>query len=500
MHHLLRFALGGSVLLLAACDRESDGPVGATPALSSEGRHAGSEVVGPSPVGAPIPVAVTLVAEGLTSPITIVSADDKTGRLFIVDQAGTVRILTRSGVLLPTPFLDVRAKMVVLRPGFDERGLLGIAFHPEYRKNGRFFVYYSAPLQPGAPAGYDHTARIAEYRVSSDPNVADPTSERIILEVHKPQFNHNGGTVAFGKDKLLYISIGDGGGANDVGLGHVADWYADNGGGNGQDTEANLLGNILRIDIDRGSPYGIPRNNPFVNGPGRDEIYAYGLRNPYRFSFDMKHGHRLFAGDAGQGLWEEVSIIERGGNYGWNVREGTHCFDAENNRVSPPSCPSAEQAPSPHAGTPLRHPIIEYAHVSNTAAPAESRFGVTVIGGHVYRGDEIERLEGHYVFGDFSRSFVPPNGSILSAAPGHGPLWTIRELTIVNRPGGRLGHYVLGFGQDDHGEIYVGVKDVLGPSGTTGKVYKLVGTGEDDEDDDDDTDSDSDDEETDRDR
>lgn len=491
MHRLHSIVVtGGIALALAACDREIKTTVTESPALSSE-RHGGGEVTGPSPVGTPIPVAVQLVADGLTSPITIISADDKTGRLFIVDQAGTIRILTRHGVLLPTPFLDVRTRMVPLRANFDERGLLGLAFHPHYRKNGRFFVYYSAPRQPGAPANYDHTARIAEYRVSADPNVADPTSERIILEEHKPQFNHNGGTLAFGKDGFLYISIGDGGGANDVGTGHVGDWYADNGGGNGQDTEANLLGNILRIDIDRGTPYGIPRNNPFVHGPGRDEIYAYGLRNPYRMSFDMKHGHRLLAGDAGQGLWEEVSIIERGGNYGWNVREGTHCFDAENNRVSPPSCPSVEQAPSPHAGTPLRHPIIEYAHVSNTGAPVESRLGVTVIGGHVYRGKHIDRLDGRYVFGDFSRSFVPPNGSILSAAPGHGRLWTIRELTIVNRPGGRLGHYVLGFGQDDRGEIYVGAKDVLGPVGTTGKVYKLV-PAEGDEDDDADTDSDDD--------
>ena len=474
-----------TALAVVACE-DVNQPATTAPDVSLHERAASSRnETGPSPVGAPITVAVKLVAQGLASPITIVSADDRTGRLFIVDQTGTIRILTRNGVLLPTPFLDVQAKIVTLRTNFDERGLLGLAFHPDYRRNGRFFVYYSAPLQPGAPAGYDHTARVAEYRVSSNPNMADPASERVILEIHKPQFNHNGGTLVFGKDRLLYMSIGDGGGANDVGLGHVEDWYADNGGGNGQDTEQNLLGNILRIDIDRGSPYGIPRNNPFVGRPGRDEIFAYGLRNPYRMSFDMKGGHRLFAGDAGQGLWEEVSIIERGGNYGWNVREGTHCFDAENNRVSPPNCPRAEQAPSPHAGTPLRDPVIEYANTANTAAPAETRLGVTVIGGHVYRGDRIEKLAGRYVFGDFSRRFVPPNGSLLSASPERHGLWTIRELTIANSPNGRLNHYVLGFGQDDRGEVYVGVRDVLGPAGTTGKVYKLVPADDDDEDDDD---------------
>lgn len=417
-----------------------------------------------SAIEPPLTIDVELVAEGLTSPIQIVSADDQTRRLFIIDQAGLIRIVTSDGVLLPTPFLDVRARMVPLMPGFDERGLLGLAFHRKYKQNGRFFVYYSAPLRPGAPAGYNHTARISEFRVSSNPDLADPASERVILEEDKPQFNHNGGTLAFGNDDFLYISIGDGGGANDVGLGHVEDWYAGNGGGNGQDKEANLLGNILRIDIDNGTPYGIPSGNPFVGKPGRDEIWAYGLRNPYRMSFDTKHGHRLFVGDAGQGRWEEVSIVERGGNYGWNVKEGTHCFDAENNTVEPESCPSAEPD-----GTPLRDPIIEYA---NSAQPGG--IGVTVIGGNVYRGNRIKSLKGMYVFGDFSRRFFPPDGTLLAASERGSGLWPIRELRVASSPNGRLNDYILGFGVDEKGEIYVGGKDVLGPSGTTGKVYRLV--------------------------
>jgi glucose/arabinose dehydrogenase len=427
---------------------------------------------------------VELVAEGLTSPIQIVSADDRTRRLFIIDQAGLIRIVTRQGVLLPTPFLDVRAKLVPLMPGFDERGLLGLAFHPNYRKNGRFFVYYSAPLRPGAPAGYNHTARISEFRVSAaDPNIADPVFERVILEVDKPQFNHNGGTLAFGRDGFLYISLGDGGGANDVGLGHVEDWYADNGGGNGQDKEANLLGNILRIDIDRGTPYGIPRGNPFVGRPGLDEIWAYGLRNPYRMSFDTKDDHRLFVGDAGQGRWEEVSIVERGGNYGWNVKEGTHCFDAENNTVEPASCPSREPD-----GTPLRDPVIEYANSAQAGG-----IGVTVIGGNVYRGNRIKALKGMYVFGDFSRRFSPPDGTLLAARPQRSGLWPIRELRIASSANGRLNDYILGFGIDDRGEVYVGGKDVLGPTGTTGKVYRLISAGRDDEDDNEDEEDDDDD-------
>jgi glucose/arabinose dehydrogenase len=434
----------------------------------------------------PLTIDVELVADGLTSPIQIVSAEDRTRRLFIIDQAGMIRIVTRKGVLLPTPFLDLRTKIVPLDPAFDERGVLGLAFHPRYRRNGRFFVYYSAPLRPGAPAGYDHTARISEFRVSADPNVADPVFERVILEVDKPQFNHNGGTLAFGPDDFLYISLGDGGGANDNQFGHVEDWYADNGGGNGQDKEANLLGNILRIDIDRGTPYGIPRSNPFVGRAGLDEIWAYGLRNPYRMSFDTKEDHRLFAGDAGQGRWEEVDIIVRGGNYGWNVREGTHCFDAENNTVEPASCPSAEPD-----GTRLRDPVIEYANSAQAGG-----IGVTVIGGNVYRGNRIKALRGMYVFGDFSKGFFPPDGTLLAARPQRSGLWPIRELRVESSPNGRLNDYVLGFGIDDRGEVYVGGKDVLGPTGTTGKVYRLIpARDEDDDDDENDDDENSDDNE-----
>ena len=423
---------------------------------------------------------VDTVATGLNSPIQIVSADDRTRRLFIIDQSGVIRILTRRGVLLPTPFLDVTSRMVPLMPGFDERGLLGLAFHPDYRKNGRFFVYYTAPLRPGAPAGYNATARISEFRVSANPDLADPMSERVILEEDKPQFNHNGGTLAFGKDEKLYISLGDGGGANDVGLGHVEDWYADNGGGNGQDKKANLLGNILRIDIDRDRPYGIPRDNPFVGQAGvREEIWAYGFRNPYRMSFDTEDDRRLFVGDAGQGLWEEVSIAERGGNYGWNVKEGTHCFDAENNTVSPPSCPDREPD-----GTRLRDPIIEYANSAQAGG-----IGVTVIGGNVYRGKRVKSLRGMYVFGDFSKGFFPADGTLLAARPQRRGLWPIRELRIASSANGRLNDYIIGFGVDDRGEVYVGGKDVLGPTGTTGKVYRLTpapGDRKDNDDDDDD--------------
>jgi glucose/arabinose dehydrogenase len=265
----------------------------------------------------PPAVGLRLVADGLTSPVDLVPVPDGSGRMFVVDQVGLIRILRPDGTLASQPFLDLRDRIVKLSPSYDERGLLGLAFHPDYAHNGRFFVYYSAPLRPGAPAGFNTTSTVSEFHVSaSDPDRADTGSERVLLQVDKPQSNHNAGTLLFGPDDGdLYISIGDGGGANDVGLGHVDDWYDANAGGNGQDVTQNLLGNILRIDVDSGDPYGIPADNPFVGRPGLDEIYAYGFRNPYRMSFDMGGTHRLLVGDAGQGRWEEVSDVTRGGDY-----------------------------------------------------------------------------------------------------------------------------------------------------------------------------------------
>jgi glucose/arabinose dehydrogenase len=418
--------------------------------------------------GGPPSATLRLVADGLTSPVTLVPANDRSGRLFIVDQAGTIRILRPNGTLAPEPFLDLRDRLVELMPDFDERGVLGLAFHPRFADNGRLFVYYSAPLRPEAPDGSNVTSRISEFRVSAaDPNRVDPDSERVLLEVDKPQFNHNGGTILFGpQDGYLYISIGDGGGANDIGLGHVDDWFADNAGGNGQDTTQNLMGDILRIDVDRADasrPYGIPRDNPFVGEEGLDEIYAYGFRNPYRMSFDMGGRHALLVGDEGQNGFEEVDIVTRGGNFGWNVKEGTHCFDAENPRVPPATCPSTDPE-----GDRLIDPVVEYPN----AARADG-LGVAVIGGHVYRGDDLPRFRGRYIFGDFSRSFDRPDGILFVATPRSTGLWDMRELRVRNSPDGRLGRFVLGFGQDRGGEIYVLTTDNAGPTGTTGKVFRL---------------------------
>jgi glucose/arabinose dehydrogenase len=431
-----------------------------------------------SPLGDPMTIGVDLVAEGLTSPVYLTSANDGSGRLFVVDQIGLIHVLDADGTLLAEPFLDLRDRLVELSPGFDERGLLGLAFHPDYALNGRFFVYYSAPLREGADADFDHTSHLSELLVSADPDRADPGSEQILLQVDQPQANHNAGTLAFGPaDGFLYLSLGDGGGADDVGTGHVEDWYPDNAGGNGQDVQENLLGSILRLDVDGSAPYAIPPDNPFAGGvgcdDGCDEIFAYGFRNPYRFSFDQGGENTLLVGDSGQNLWEEVSVVDNGGNYGWNVKEGTHCFDAEDPDVSPAECPDTVGGSHPAAGDPLLDPVIEYANANNP----DGGLGIVVVGGHVYRGDALPQLRGRYVFGDFSRGFFPPDGTLFAAQQRRKGLWLIQELAIQGRSAGRLGHYVRGFGQDPGGEVYVLTSDQLGPTGSTGRVYRLAGPG-----------------------
>src|ERR671914_1063361 len=421
-----------------------------------------------SPQLAPQPIGLELVAEGFTAPVRVVAAPDDSGRLFVVDQTGQIWVIARNGSLLQEPFLDIADRLVELRQTYDERGLLGLAFHPGYAQNGRFFVYYSAPLREGAPQDFDHTARISEFSVSSqNPDRADLDSERIILEVDQPQSNHNGGTLLFGpQDGFLYISLGDGGAANDTGLGHVTDWYEFNEGGNGQDVTQNLLGSILRIDVDTGDPYGIPQDNPFVGREGLDEIYAYGLRNPYRMSFDLAGEYGLLAVDAGQELWEEISIIVKGGNYGWDVKEGTHCFDAANPPEPPEQCPNTVGPNHPDKGAALIDPVVEFA---NSKQP--DGLGVTVTDGFLYRGTALPDLQGHLVFSIWSRSQTEPQGRLFYAIPAAAGLWQMGELTSG---AGTVGHFILGMGQDVAGELYIATSDERTPIGQTGRVYKLI--------------------------
>ncbi len=405
-----------------------------------------------------------LVADGFTSPVALVESPDGTGRRFVVDQAGQIWIVTARGERLKEPFLDLRERMVQLNPRYDERGLLGLAFHPRYGATGRLFVYYSAPLRAGAPADYNHTALLAEFRVAADnPNRADPSSQRVLLAVDQPQMNHNGGTLAFGPaDGFLYLSLGDGGNRDDLGVGHVE-------GGNGQDIAQNLLGSILRIDVDQGNPYGIPSDNPFVGGGGLPEQWAVGFRNPYRFSFDMGGEHALFVGDVGQELWEEINIVSRGGNYGWNVREGAHCFDAASPRTPPATCRETDAW-----GNPLIGPVIE---LLNAKAPGG--LGLAIVGGAVYRGARIPELGGRYLFGAWSRGATADGqgqlgGALFVAGPCDGGRCGFSRLWLDGQPQGQPQDFVMGFGQDRFGELYVLTTGSLGPAGSSGKVYRLA--------------------------
>ena len=414
-----------------------------------------------------------LVADGLTAPIDLVSPADGSGRHFVVDQTGLVHILSADGNPLPTPFLDLREKIVPLVQGFDERGLLGFAFHPRYAENGRFYVSYSAPLRPTAPPGWNYTRRISEFTVSAaDANVADPTSERVLIELDWPSRKHNGGGLAFGPDGFLYIGFGDSGGIHGVGKEvlfeafdvpkYLADWDRI-----APDT-ASLYGKILRIDVDRGYPtYAIPPLNPFANTEGRDEIYAWGIRNPFRLSFD---GHALFVTAVGETLWESVYLVDRPGNYGWAIREATHCFDRYQPKEPPTTCPTI----GAH-GEALIDPIIEYPNMSigqDGVKLDQDGVGTAVVGGHIYRGGAIEGLQGKYVFGDWSHDFMKPSGQIFVATPPAewGALWSLTKVLQV--PG-----RVLSLGRDADNELYVLTNDELGPFGTTGKVYKLVRAG-----------------------
>lgn len=405
----------------------------------------------------PTDIGLELVAEGMTSPIDLEQPADDSGRLLIADQVGVIWVIGSDGQLLDQPYLDIRDRMVEINASYDERGLLGFALHPDFVNNGRFFVYYSAPLHDEAPEDWDHTSILSEFTVSSEnENQADLSSERVLMMVDQPQLNHNGGDISFGSDGYLYVPLGDGGAANDVATGHTQDL------GNGQDL-TKLLGKILRIDVNNGNPYGIPDDNPFLNNENaRDEIWAYGFRNPWRLSFDDTYG--LFAADLGQNVWEEVHIVDAGGNYGWNILEGTHCFNPDEPNHNPLECEQTDTN-----GDPLLKPIIEYNH----------QVGISIIGGYVYRGEAMpEGLQGTYVFGDWSTSFASPESHIFVATPPaedvRNSMWKMRTLTIANVEADSLEHYILSFGVDNSGELYVLTTDNAGPSGDTGRVWRIV--------------------------
>jgi glucose/arabinose dehydrogenase len=417
-------------------------------------------VFGADPASAELTVNLQVVAEGLTAPLHVVSAPDGTKRRFIVEQVGVIKILMPDGKLLEEPFLNVRHRLVRLHPDFDERGLLSLAFHPDFKNNGRFFVAYSGLIPGDATLDkvvfYDHTNYVVEYRASkANPNRADAASERIVTKIDWPQFNHNGHWIGFGPDGFLYVSTGDGGFANDWGIGHHVTK------GNGQDL-MSIQGKILRIDVDKmdaskGESYGIPADNPFVGRQdARPEIWAYGFRNPWRCSFDTGGTKQLFCADVGQNSFEEVDIVTKGGNYGWRVKEGKHCFDYVNPNTHPASCES----------TGMTDPIIEYPNCNVT----DNCKGLSITGGHVYRGSH-QPWQGKYFFGDWSKQFVKRDGR-LYVGTNAGGTWTMEDVKVANMPG--FNAFVLGFGQDDDGEIYVATEETTGPFGGLARVYKIT--------------------------
>ncbi len=336
----------------------------------------------------------TQIASGLTRPLYLTHAGDGSGRLFILEQPGRIRLI-ENGQLLGTPFLDIES---IVGSTANEQGLLSLAFHPAYATNGQFFVYYTN-------LGGD--VIIARYTVSDDANLADPASSEILITIEQPFGNHNGGQLAFGDDGYLYIGVGDGGSANDP--------------MNNAQSLNTLLGKILRIDVNQGTPYGVPENNPFVSTTGaRPEIWSYGWRNPWRFSFDPITND-MFIADVGQNQYEEVHVefaeAPSGQNYGWRLMEGLHCFN-------PTDCNPADLN--------VDLPIIEYNHSQ----------GCSITGGYVYRGQQFADWAGVYFYGDYC------SGRVWGTRPAEDGSWPAVELT-------KTSYRISSFGEDEAGELYV---------------------------------------------
>lgn len=356
-------------------------------------------------------------------PVVVSHAGDGSNRVFVAGQKGFIFSMPDDGQAAePNVFLDIEDR-VAYDDKMNEEGLLGFAFHPKYKQTGELFIYYTSKKE-------EHLSVISRFRVSKqDPNKADPASEQVLMTIKQPFWNHNGGTLEFGKDGYLYIALGDGGKGDDPLQ-------------SGQDL-GTLLGKILRIDVDHHAPglaYAIPQDNPFVKTPGaRAEIFALGIRNPWRISFDRQTGD-LWCADVGQNLWEEINIIPKGGNCGWSKREATHV-------ARPGAKQFAENDLAPKSPE-FVDPIWEYPHTD--------AWGKSVTGGQVYRGTKVPALQGYYVYGDYVS----------------GRLWALKYdkaagKTVENRViEWSSALPVVTFGEDEKGEVYF-------TSTTGGRIYKF---------------------------
>jgi glucose/arabinose dehydrogenase len=359
-------------------------------------------------------------------PVWFCEAPDGSNRKFVVEQRGRILILPRDASATNAPvFLDISDRKPYAS---NEEGLLGLAFHPQFKGNGKFYIYYSQQNP--------RRSVVSEFTAESDHGHADSKTERILFEQPQPYANHNGGCTLFGPDGFLYISLGDGGAANDP---HE----------NGQNLKT-ILGKIIRIDVNARSgslQYGIPTDNPFVGKSDgvREEIWAYGLRNVWRFSFDRENG-ALWAGDVGQNKFEEVDVIARGGNYGWNWREGFHAFKTNG---TPPS------------DAVFIEPVIEYPHLALYDTNTTHSTGLSITGGYVYRGKKLPSLRGAYVYADFA------SGAIWALRRENGKV--VESAALYSTPKGTQVKGVASFGEDSAGELYVLVFE-----GTIiGKIYEL---------------------------
>jgi glucose/arabinose dehydrogenase len=407
----------------------------------------------------------TIANGDLTAPLDF-AVPSGSSRKFIADRFGQVYVHDADG-LREEPFIDVSEKLTEIT---GEMGLLGMTFHPKFQQNRKFYLRYSAPPREGTPENYSHTEVLSEFTASEDFSKGLANSERTILEIPSPYDTHNSGAVLFGSDGYLYMGMGDCGGAHDVGKGHAEDWYHRFEGGNGQNVDANLLGSVLRIDVDNredGKPYAIPDSNPLVGKAGLDEQYAWGFRNPWRMGFS---NGKLFVADVGQNMYEEVNTVRKGGNYGWNVREGTHCFKPgpEGSRNPPEHCPT-HTPPDVRGGEPLIPPVIEYPHSYKGRG-----VGSAVIGGYTYENNAIPQINGKYVFGDYRKTSETetPTGSLFAATPDDEGLWSLEELRIENTDNGLLGAYVLALGRDNDGGLYVLTTENPGGD-NTGAVHRI---------------------------
>ncbi|MFC7222741.1 PQQ-dependent sugar dehydrogenase [Halalkalicoccus sp. GCM10025322] len=423
----LAAAVAGTTAGLAGCSVQ---PPIDEDAATSDPTQAATEL--------PDTVDLETLTTGLEMPVSIAFTPDA-DRRYIAQRRGRI-LVHESAETRDEPLLDLSE--AVMTGG--ERGLLGIALHPEFSEDRRLFVRYSAEPRSGTPSDYSHTFVLAEFQVSEDGRRAEPASERAVLEIPQPRERHNAGDLAFGPNGHLYVPVGDSAAAPDLA------WQGPGTGGYAQDVTENLLGSVLRIDVDdraEGEGYSVPADNPLVGREGLDEHYAWGFRNPWRLSFD---GSDLYVADVGKDHFEEVNLVERGGNYGWNVKEGTHCFQVDD-------CPD-ETPENVRGGEPLLDPIVEYSHSGGSVS------GVTVIGGYVYRGSTLSELDGVYVFGD-----LQPEGRLFAATRPENDdgLWPINTIEVAG--GEESLQQILSFGRDTGGELYV-----LGYDADGGGLFRVV--------------------------